>query len=135
VTDHEHILQRKVRTEIMLRTSSRFDFKKNKKNPQKMATDRSIDLLRISTKTGLYFPKKERNEKRRRRAGACEDEGQSTNATSERELEGKGVGREGERRTRQRAPRTKGGWGRGWEGGFQGVNNFSIIKIIVIIGR
>lgn len=32
VTDHEHVLQRKVRTEIMLRTSTRYDLKKKKIN-------------------------------------------------------------------------------------------------------
>jgi hypothetical protein len=57
VRDHEHILQRKVRAEIMLRTSSRFDFEKT--NPQKTATDRSNADI---NETGFVFQEGETQE-------------------------------------------------------------------------
>jgi len=89
-----------------------------------MATDRSTADI---NKTGLS--KKERQEKRRRgrrlRGGGTKHECSERKRTRE-----KGVGRQG-KGERCKGRRTKGGV----EGRGRGVNNFSIIKIIVIIGR
>ncbi len=131
-TDHEHILQRKVRTEIMLRTSSRFDFPK-KKNPQKKwpQIDRLI-YCGYQQKPGSIFQKGEKREaqKKSRSVRGRGTKHECSERASERELEGKGVEREG------KGDRGKGRPGRtGGKGELQGVNNFSIIKIIVIIGR
>jgi len=93
----------------MLRTSSRFDLKKKKKIHRKWP---QIDLLRISTKPG--FPKR-RDKRSAEEAGGCEEEEQSTNAASERELERREWEDKGKESDAKGAGR-RGGW-RGGEGG------------------
>ncbi len=103
VTDHEHILQRKVRTEIMLRTSSRFDLKKN---PEKKKGHRLIDS---GYQQNPGFPKRRdtRSAEKSRRVRGRGTKHECSERTRTKE---KGVGREeGKGEERGKGRQTRGG--------------------------